>query len=86
MSSLFALTLEVGTGGCQHRDSGHGDPPGPKPACPSVGWGGSNRTLPSLVWDCTLGTTALEVAAERNSWKSGSHCTTNNINYAVHVV
>lgn len=65
MYTTFSLTHEVGTGGRRRKDSGHGDPPGPRPACPSAGWGGSGRTPPSLVWDCTLETTALEEAAER---------------------
>lgn len=61
---MFALTHEVGTGGRQHMGSGRGDPPGPRPACPSAGLGGSRRTPPSLVWDYTLETAALEGAAE----------------------
>lgn len=65
MYTMFALTHEVGTGGRRHRGSGHGDPPGPRPACPSADWGGSDRTPPSLVWDYTPETTALEEAAER---------------------
>ena len=58
-TTMFALTREVGTEGHLHRGSGHGDPPGPRPACPSAGWGGSDRTPLSLVWDYTLETTAL---------------------------
>lgn len=62
---VFALTREVGIGARRHRGSGHGDPPGPRPACPSVGWGGSDRTHPSPVWGYTLEITALEKATER---------------------
>lgn len=64
---MLALTREVCTEGHQHRDSGHGDPPDPRPACPSAGWGGSSRTPPSPVWDYTLETTALEEPAERQT-------------------
>lgn len=59
VSTLFALTCEIGTGGRRHRGSGRGDPPGPRPACPPAGWGGSDRTPPSPVWDYKLETTAL---------------------------
>lgn len=62
---MSTLTREVGNGGRQHRGSGHGDPPGPRPACPSAGWGGSDRTPLSLVWGYRLETTVLEKAAER---------------------
>lgn len=62
---MFALTREVGTGGHLHRGSGLGDPPGPRPAYPSTGWGGSDRDHPSPVWGYTLEITALEKAAEK---------------------
>lgn len=65
---MFALTLEVGIEGSQHTGSGPGAPPGPRPAYPSAGWGGSDRTPPSLVWGYTLEIIALKErkeAAER---------------------
>lgn len=57
---LFALTREVGTACHQHRGSGHGDPPGPTPTCPSAGLGGSSRIPPYLVLGYILETAALE--------------------------
>ena len=70
MYLCFALTHEVDSGGSQHRDSGHGDLPGPRLAYPSTGWGDSDRPLPSLVWGYTLEITALEKAAGRKGCKS----------------
>lgn len=55
----FIFTHEVDTVGPRHRDSGPGDRPDPRPACPSADWGGSCRTPPSQVWGYTLGTAAL---------------------------
>lgn len=63
---LFALTREVGRGCHQHRGSGHGDPLGPMPTCPSVGWGGSGRIPPYLVWGYILETAALETKVTVN--------------------
>lgn len=55
----FVFTHEVDTVGHRHRDSGPVGRPGPRQACPSADWGGSDRTPPYQVWDYTLGTAAL---------------------------
>lgn len=60
---MFGLTHEAGTEGHQHRGSGHGDPPGPRLAYPSAGWGGLDRTPPCPVWGYILETKALMEAA-----------------------
>lgn len=56
---VFIFTHEVDTVGRRHRGSGPGVRPDPRPAYPSAGWGGSNRTPPSQVWGYTLGTAVL---------------------------
>lgn len=64
MCTIFALTHEVGIGGSRHTGSGHGDPPGPRPAYPLTGWGGLDKTPLSQVWGYTPEITVLEEAAE----------------------
>lgn len=56
---VYFFTHEVDTVGHQHKDSGPGDRPDPRLACPSADWGGSDRTPPFQVWGYTLGTATL---------------------------